>query len=67
MFGHFNQAELTVSITNKINTYRQEADQERQLPKHSFRRLVAQQLRAWAEALEPTPSFAPDERRLRGA
>lgn len=67
MFGHFNQTELTVVITDKINTYCQEAERERQLPKHSFRRRVAQQLRAWAEALEPTPSRTPAKRRLRGA
>ncbi len=67
MFGHFNQAELTVVITDKINTYCQEAEWERQLPKHSLRRRVAQQLRAWAEALEPTPSFGRTNRRLHGA
>ncbi|MCX7782826.1 MAG: hypothetical protein N2318_04190 [Meiothermus sp.] len=67
MFGYFNQAELTASITDKINTYRQEAERERQRPKHSFRRRVAQQLRAWAEALEPTPSFTRANQRLHGA
>ncbi|WP_243455013.1 hypothetical protein [Meiothermus sp. CFH 77666] len=58
---------MTVAITEKIETYRREAERERQLPKHSFRRRVAQQLRAWAEALEPTPSRTPAKRRLRGA
>ncbi|GIW24171.1 hypothetical protein [Meiothermus sp.] len=54
MFGHFNQAELTVVIRDKIHVYRQEADRARQLPKHSLRYRIAQQLRVWAEALEPT-------------
>lgn len=66
MFGHFNQAELTVAITEKIETYRREAERERQLPKHSFRRSIAHLLRAWAEALEPSRSFTGQEQ-LRGA
>lgn len=66
MFGHFNQAELTVAITEKIETYRREAERERQLPKHSFRRRIAHLLRAWAEALEPSRGFRGQEQ-LRGA
>lgn len=65
MFGNFNQDELTVVITDKVNTYRQEAERERQLPKHSFRRRVAHLLRAWAEALEPSRGFVKEQ--LRGA
>lgn len=67
MFGHFNQEELAAGIKDKMTSYRQEADQQRQLPKHSFRRRIAQQLRAWAEALEPTPSFSRTSKRLHGA
>jgi len=67
MFGHFNQEELAAGIKDKMTTYRQEADQQRQLPKLSFRRRTAQQLRVWAEALEPTPSFSRTSKRLHGA
>jgi hypothetical protein len=67
MFGHFNQEELAAGIKDKMTTYRLEAEQQRQMPKHSFRRRIAQQLRAWAEALEPTPGFSPTSKRLRGA
>ncbi|MCX7601736.1 MAG: hypothetical protein N2Z75_07330 [Meiothermus sp.] len=67
MFGNFNQDELAAIITAKIDAYRQEAERERQRPKQAFRRRVAQQLRAWAEALEPAPGVNRANRRLRGA
>ncbi|MGK0617442.1 hypothetical protein [Meiothermus cerbereus] len=37
-----------------MNTYRKEAELERQLPRHALRHRIAWQLRAWAEALEPS-------------
>ncbi|WP_299429616.1 hypothetical protein [uncultured Meiothermus sp.] len=67
MFGHFNQEELTAAIKDRMTTYLREADQQRHLPRHSFRRRIAQQLRAWAEALEPTPGFSRSSKRLHGA
>lgn len=54
MFGHFNSVELAVLVADKMNTYRKEAELERQLPRHALRHRIAWQLRAWAEALEPS-------------
>lgn len=54
MFGHFNPAELAVVVADKMNAYRQEAELERQLPRHALRHRMARQLRAWALALEPS-------------
>ncbi len=67
MFGYFNQYELTAAINDKISAYRQEALWEGQIPRQSFRHLIAQQLRAWAEALEPTQGFSARNRQLRKA
>lgn len=36
MFGHFNSAELAVLVADKMNAYRQEAELERQLPRHAL-------------------------------
>ncbi len=57
MFGSFNPVELAVIIADKIKGYHQEAELEGQLPKHSLRRRIARLLRAWAEALEPSPNL----------
>jgi len=54
MFGHFNSAELAVLVADKMNAYRQEAELERQLPRHALRHRIAWQLGAWALALEPS-------------
>lgn len=58
MFGHFNQDELTVAVNDRLTTYRQEAALQRQLPRYSIRHHLAQQLRSWAEALEPSRGFS---------
>jgi hypothetical protein len=65
MFGHFNQDELTAAVQDKITAYRLEAALQRQLPRYSVRYQTAQQLRVWAEVLEPATSPSSDHRRLR--
>jgi hypothetical protein len=65
MFGHFNQEELTAAVQHKITAYRQEAALQRPLPRYSIRYQIAQQLRAWAEVLEPSTSPSCAHRRLR--
>lgn len=65
MFGHFNQDELTAAVQDKITAYRQEAALRSQLPRQSVRYQIAQQLRAWAEVLEPATSPSSAHRRLR--
>lgn len=65
MFGHFNQDELTAAVQGKITAYHQEAALRSQLPRQSVRYQIAQQLRAWAEALEPSSSPSSAHRRLR--
>lgn len=49
-----NPAEQKTLVDLKVQTYRQEAEIERQIPKHSLRHHIAAQLRAWAERLEPS-------------
>lgn len=64
MLGSFNPDELAAVMADKVKAYQQEAELERKLPKHTFRRRIARLLRAWAEALEPSQSL---EGRLHGA
>jgi len=63
MFGHLNLAELAVLVAEKLNAYRQEAELERQLPRHALRHRIAWQLRAWALALEPSAEGCPQQKR----
>jgi len=64
MFGHFNSVELAVLVSDKMNAYRQEAELERQLPRYALRHRIAWQLRAWAEALEPSAEGCPQQKRV---
>ena len=54
-----NPAEQKALVDLKMRAYRQEAETERQIPRHSLRHRIAAQLRIWAERLEPTPSIPP--------
>ena len=51
-----NPAEQKALVDLKVQAYHLEAAAQRQIPRHSLRQLIAQQLRNWAEHLEPTPS-----------